>query len=180
MKFSRVDMTTPQTKEYRVHGSALPTTENPAPQVFVATIYTKNHVFAKTKFFKILEKKHKIKASRGMIINCEEVVESLAGDLQNFGVTFVYRSKRGIHNSYKECRALNRCGAVDYVLREVSGRHGLKRADVNIISVQALALDELKRSKTMEFASEDVEFPVFRRMVNTKRPIVAAEYNLSD
>lgn len=180
MKFSKVDMTTPRTKEYRIHGSAIPTDNDPSPQVFVATIYTKNHVFARAKFFKILEKKHKIKASKGMIINCEEVSEKISGEVQNYGVRFVYRSKKGKHNSYKECRALSRCGAVDSILREVAGRHRLSRSDVDIIDVSVLSFEELKRAKTIEFADENIEFPVFIKIVNTKEQIVPADYNLSD
>lgn len=180
MKFSKVDFTVPRTKEYRIHGSAVPTEKNPRPQVFVATVYTTNHVLARSRFLRMLEKKHKVKTSKGMIIDCSEVVEPGTGELRNYGVRFVYRSKRGIHNSYKECRALSRCGAIDYVLREVSGRHRVKRADVDIIGVEVVGGEELRRPKTMEFANEDVEFPVFSRIVNTMQPFVPVCHDLSN
>lgn len=183
MKFSKLDMTTPITKGYRIHGSALPTDVDPRPQVFVATIYLiilMNHVFARAKFFKILEKKHKIKASKGLIIKSEEVIENVSGEIQNYGVRFVYRSKKGNHNSYKECRALSKCGAVDAILREVAGRHRLNRTDVDIMSVDVLSPEELKRAKTMEFADENIEFPIFTKVVNTKKQIIPVGYNLSD
>ncbi|ADM11989.1 ribosomal protein L18A [Encephalitozoon intestinalis ATCC 50506] len=173
-------MTNPITKEYRIHGSAMPTEDCPRPQVFVATIFTKNHVFAKAKFFKILEKKYKIKASRGLIINCEQIPEPSFKEVQNYGVRFVYRSRSGIHNGYKECRAISRCGAVDYVLRELAGRHKLKRSAVDIIGVEVVPVEQLKRAKTMEFADENVEFPVFTKILNTKSLLIPAEYNPSE
>ena len=91
--FSKIDMTVPLTKEYRIHGSALPTATDPRPQVYAATIFTKNHVFAKALFFKILEKKYKIKASKGLIIDCTAVPEPEFREVQNYGVKFDYRSK---------------------------------------------------------------------------------------
>lgn len=178
--FSKVDMTTPSMKEYRIHGSAMPTDDNPRPQVFVATVFAKNHVFAKSRFFKILEKKHKIKASRGLVISCEAVPEPAFKEVKNYGIKFVYHSRNGTHNSYKECRAVSRCSAIEYVLREVAGRHRLKGSAVDVISVDVVPDDELRRAKTMEFAREDVEFPVFTKIVNTRRQLIAAESNPSD
>ncbi|AFN83475.1 ribosomal protein L18A [Encephalitozoon romaleae SJ-2008] len=173
-------MTTPITKEYRIHGSAMPTEGDPRPQIFVATIFTKNHVFAKAKFFKILEKKYKIKASKGLIINCERIPEPSFKEVQNYGIRFIYRSRSGVHNAYKECRAISRCGAVDHVLRELAGRHKLKRSAVDIISVEAIPFESLRRSKTMEFADENVEFPVFTKILNTKSLLIPSDYNPSD
>ncbi|KAH9410998.1 ribosomal protein [Ordospora pajunii] len=178
--FSKVDMTVPITREYRIHGSALPTAADPRPQVYVATIFTSNHVFAKALFFKIIEKKYKIKASKGLIIDCAVVPEPEVKEVQSYGVRFVYRSKKGIHNSYKECRAVSRCAAVDYMLRELSGRNHLKRADVDIISVEMLSKDKLLRGKTIDFSNENVEFPVFSKLLNTKKQLVPADYDPTD
>ncbi|AFM98758.1 60S ribosomal protein L18 [Encephalitozoon hellem ATCC 50504] len=178
--FSKVNVTTPVTKEYRIHGSAMPTEDNPRPQIFVSTIFAKNHVFAKAKFFKILEKKYKIKATKGLIINCERIPEPSFKEVQNYGVRFIYRSRSGVHNAYKECRAISRCGAVDHILRELAGRHKLKRSAVDIISVETIPFESLRRAKTMEFADENVEFPVFTKILNTRSLLIPAEYNPSE
>nr|AGE95152.1 ribosomal protein l18a [Encephalitozoon cuniculi] len=173
-------MTIPMTKEYRIHGSAMPTEDNPRPQVFVGTIFTKNHVFAKAKFFKILEKKYKIKATKGLIIDCKEIPEPSFKEVQNYGIRFVYRSRSGVHNAYKECRAISKCWAIDHVLRELAGRQKLKRSAVDIISVDVVPVESLKRAKTIEFADENVEFPIFTKIVNTKSLLIPSEYNPSD
>jgi large subunit ribosomal protein L18Ae len=180
VNFSVYNMTIPKIKEYRIHGCEIPTADNPQPQIFVATIYDRNHVLARTRFTRLLDKKYKIKATKAMILRCEQIPEPEVLEVRNYGVDYVYQSKRDFHNCYMETRAVSRCGAVQAIAAECKKQYSVEYPEIDIVNVRELAYDELRRLRSIEFSVESLEFPVFTKIINTKKNLVPVDYNLSD
>lgn len=160
-------------KEYKLYASKIPTESEPQPQIFVSTIYAKNSVSARSKLNKILEKQYKIKPCKSAILDIQQITEP--NDelvVKNYSISYVHRSKRGLHNMYKEFSALSRADAVSMLYHDMAGRHNAKSELINVVEVKEVSVEEMKRLKVIQYTKEDVRFPVFRKKINTKETFV--------
>lgn len=55
-------------RKFFVFGRALPTEENPNPEVIAMRVFAKNVAFAQSKFWKLNRMQNKIKKSRGEVL----------------------------------------------------------------------------------------------------------------
>ena len=62
-------------RRFFVFGRALPTEQNPNPELICARVYAKNSAFAKSKFWKLNRVQNKIKKSKGEVLRIQEVFE---------------------------------------------------------------------------------------------------------
>ncbi|EOB13086.1 60S ribosomal protein L18a [Nosema bombycis CQ1] len=180
MDFSRVNYTTPSYREYRLKACLKPTENNPQPQIYEATVFAKNHVLGRSKFFKLLNKKYKLKPTSLVLIDSKEIKEEVTGKVKNYGISFVYRCKKGLQNSYREFRAISRVSALDFLFREAAIRIRNKRDDIHVIDIKELADNEIRTTKIAEFNAENLKFPIFKKNLNTRELYVPAGTNLSD
>lgn len=180
MIFAKRNYTIPPYKEYRLKACLAPTEKNPQPQIYESIIYAKNHILARSKFFKLLNDKYKLKSSKLVLIDTEEIKEKITGEVKNYGISFVFRCKKGLQNSYREFRAVSRCSALDFLYRESAIRIRCKRDDIFIIEIKELKDDEIKTEKIAEFNKPDLKFPIFRKTNNTKALYVSIDTNLSN
>lgn len=93
-------------------GRALPTEANPQPTIYRMTVFAKNHVVAKSRFWVFVAKYKKVKKTHGEIIAVETVAHSGGLKARNYGILLRYNSRTGTHNVYKEFRDVSRVGAV--------------------------------------------------------------------
>ena len=161
-------------KEYRVYGSRIPSEKEVSPQIFFHNVFAKNEIVARSKFNNLLKQKHKIKATGTVVLKIEEIVENTEEmKIKNYGVRFVYGSKRGSrHNMYKEFRSVSRCGAVAMLFNDMAGRHRARNDEIRIVCIRELCDDDLRRSRTIEFSQADVMYPVFKKELNRKDTFV--------
>jgi large subunit ribosomal protein L18Ae len=95
-----------------VIGRALPTEADPQPTIYKMTVFAKNHVVAKSRFWVFIAKLKKVKKSRGEIIAVETIHAKGGIKARNYGILLRYNSRTGTHNVYKEFRDVTRVGAV--------------------------------------------------------------------
>lgn len=103
-----------------VIGRALPTEADPQPTIYKMTVFAKNHVVAKSRFWVFIAKLKKVKKSRGEIIAVETVPQKGGIKARNYGILLRYNSRTGTHNVYKEFRDVSRVGAVQQLCMSLS------------------------------------------------------------
>lgn len=174
MQFSKLDYTATPLKEYRVHGCRRPSEKEPQPQIFVATVFAINTVFARSRFAQMVCKQHKIKSTECEILRIEEVPQDNDFELKNYGIDVVYRAKNVLQNAYKEVRHINRVLAVAELQKEFGARHRVKASQVFVRSIRVLGDDEVTKPHVLSYIGEEVAFPVFFHVPNTTKEFVPA------
>ncbi|KAM0675903.1 60S ribosomal protein L20B [Gurleya vavrai] len=160
-------------KEYKIFASEIPSQKNPQPQIFTSSIFAKNEVSARSKMSHILEKKHKIKSKNSVFLKIEIIEnENKSFKIKNYGISYVYRSKNGLHNMYKEFRGLTRCDVVDMLFQNMAGKHKASENDIKIVSVDELENENLKRLNVIQFTKEDINFPIFKKSLAIEKVFV--------
>lgn len=178
LDFSKKDYSKTNIKEFCVYGSKLPSVKEPSPQVFVSTIFAPNTVVAESRYFKLLNKQYKIKATKGAIIKIEEVEEKKDFSMKNYGIKFLYRSRTGLLNGYKETRHVSRVLAVSSFYNEFGSKHKLNSHEIYIISVDQLADEDVTKARILSFVGKDVKFPIFNNESNTDADVVPVSVNI--
>jgi len=85
--------------------------------------------------------------------------------VSNYAIWLRYNSRSGTHNMYREYRALTLTNAVDQMYSEMAGRHRARPRSIQIIRTATVADKDLKRVAAMQFARDDVKFPLPHRIV---------------
>lgn len=178
MLFSKRNYGYTNVKEFKIHGSKLPTDKEPSPQIFVSTIFAPNSVVAESKFFKLMNKQYKIKATKGVVLKCEEVSQDNDFVLKNYGIKFVYRSRTGLLNGYREIRHVNRVLAVSSFYNEFGSKHKLRNDEFFIIEVNQIADEDVTKERVLSYVGKDVKFPIFNKESNTTAEFVSASTNI--
>lgn len=161
-------------KEYKIHACKKPTDKEAEPQVFVSNIFAKNIVQARSKMTQILNSKHKIKSTNTVFLKVEEILngnEECA--IKNYGIQYVFRSRKGLHNMYKEFRGLSKCDVVGMLYQDMAGKHKAKEGSIKIVEVKELKNDELKRLNVIQFTKENVAYPIFKKRLTMQKTIVS-------
>ena len=172
MKFSKVDYTNIHLKEYCIYGSKIPTEALPSPTIYKSNLFARNSVIAKSLFAKLMNKQYKLKASQMVVLKCEEVEQDKDFKVKNYRIDFVYRTRTGMHNAYKEIRHINKVNAVSTMHQEFGSRHKLKASDMSIISVKEITAEEATKPKCLTYSAEGVKYPLFKKIPNSKKHFV--------
>lgn len=172
MLFSKINYSSTPLKEFKVYGSKIPTAQEPQPQIFVSTIFAKNSVLARSRFFKILNAQHKIKATNGLVLKIEVVAQDNDFVLKNYGINFVYRTRTGLQNGYREVRHINRALAVADMNQDFCGTHKIKASDIFIFKIDIVKDEDLRRARVLAYSGNNVKFPVFNKVPNTTEEFV--------
>merc|ERR1712137_123997 len=144
------------TKEMAVHhyevvGRHKPTEKNPNPKVYRMKLFADNTVVARSRFWYYMSLMKKVKRANGEIVSVKEVFEKNPNHIKNFGMWLRYDSRSGTHNMYKEYRDLTLTGAVAQMYEELSGRHRVRKANIQIVRTSELAAADCKRVNCMQF-----------------------------
>lgn len=78
--------------------------------------------------------------------------------VKNFGFWLKYHSRSGIHNMYKEFRALTINVAAQKLFDDMAGRHKAKAANIHIIDVREISDHDVKREKIKQFLAPNLKF----------------------
>lgn len=178
MQFSKVDYSKTSIGEYRVTACRTPTEKEPQPQIFSSTVFAKNAIFAQARMLKLLNAQYKIKPTGAVIVETREVRQSDDLELKNYGIKFLYRTRSGLQNAYKEIRHCNRVLAVSDLHQEFGSRHKIPSHLIYIIEVKQLEDDEVTKTKILSYMGNDVMFPVFLKVPNTEVDVVSSKANI--
>ncbi|AFZ79910.1 60S ribosomal protein L18a, putative [Theileria equi strain WA] len=169
--------------EYHIVGRAAPTKKNPKPLAYRMSIFAKNSVLAKSRFWYFMKRLNKAKRSGGEILAVNELKEPKKGTVKNFGVLLRYDSRTGTHNMYKEYRDTTKCGAVSQMYGDMAGGHRARASCIQIIRVKEIADSECKKPKVTQFHDSKLKFPITKptshvnradkKLFVTKRPSVS-------
>eukprot|EP01083_Nonionella_stella_P042458 114669_1 len=171
---------------YVVVGRAKPTKTNPEPKIYRLKVFARNDVRAKSKFWYHIANFDRLKRANGQILAVHRILDPEPLRVKNFGFWLKYQSRSGIHNMYREYRALTVEVAAQKLFDDMAGRHKAKAANIHIIDVREISDHEVKRDKIKQFLTPGLKFKnpfkvpraATRRQfrVFTKRPITTRQY----
>ena len=173
-------------RQFLIYGRALPTDATPNPKVCVAKVFAKNEAFARSHFWKLNLRDHKLKKSRGEILKIQEIHARNATVSKNFGIFLKYRSRTGIHNLFKEFRDVSLNGAVNQMYNEMGGNYKVNAEKVQVINTVELQKEQLKlrNPRCLQWENtEKISYPIWRKTIRktdtkysnsfaAKRPVV--------
>ena len=163
-------------RQFLIYGRALPTEKNPEPKVCVAKVFAKNEAFARSKFWRLNLKDHKLKRTHGEILKIQEIHEKPTSVARNFGIFLKYRSRTGIHNIFKEFRDVSLAGAVSQMYNEMGGNYKVNAEKVQVINTVELSTDQLKvrNPRCLQWAdATKIAYPIWRKTIRKTN----AKYN---
>lgn len=153
-------------RRFLVYGRALPTESNPEPEVIVMRVFAKNEAVAKSRFWKLNKRNHKLKKRDGEVMKVTEIFEKDSTVPRNYGILVKYRSNTGFHNCYKEIRATSVKSAVNQLYDEMGGNYGCGSDRVQILQVHELEREQLKmrNPRCLQWIdTENIKYPLWKR-----------------
>ena len=157
-------------RQFLVFGRALPTDKNPNPAVIVVKVIAPNEAVARSRFWKLNKRDHKLKRSHGEVLKIQEVHDKTKTITKNFGIFLKYRSHTGVHNMFKEYRDVSMKGAIDQMYNEIAGNYKASSERVDIVKTVELKKEELKirNPRCLQWVdTESIQYPLWRK---TARP----------
>ena len=152
-------------RRFLVFGRALPTEQNPNPQVMVVRVYARNAAFARSAFWKSSRILKRVKRTRGEILKVQEVFEQGRVKAKNYGIFLKYRSTTGVHNCFKEYRAVSIKDAINQMYNEMGGNYKCSADRIEIIRTVQLETEQLKKrnQRCLQWINKNIEFPIWNR-----------------
>ena len=98
-------------KEYYITARCTDKYHN-ANEIYRSRVFAPNYVVAKSKFWMMLKKQHKVKKVNATLLECKQIFEKNPTVVKNFQIFLRYVSAGGIHNITKHYRDTTRVGAV--------------------------------------------------------------------
>jgi len=153
-------MVRPFLKHYQVVGRETPTEKNANPTVFKYEVFAPNHVVAKSRFWRLMNDKNKVKSTKGDILSCS-IVRDKKIAARNYSVSLVYYSQKcGYTAMVKEFRDVSKSGAVSQAYNDMAARHRARYAQVEVMGVKSIPNSECRRAWVKQFHSSKVKFPL--------------------
>lgn len=170
-------------KEYQVLGCSLPTKKNLNPEIYKMKIFAKNVVLAKSRFWALLSKLHKVKKTKGEIISVNEVFEKKPLKAKIYGIFLRYNSHSGTHNMYKEYIEVSKANAVSLCYKDMAARHRAAFGSIQIIRVSEIKPKDVRRPYISQMLAKGLKFPnlsrkikpasnSYKRKILYKRPVL--------
>ena len=153
-------------RRFLVYGRALPTESNPEPEVVVVRIFANNEAVAKSRFWKLNLRVHKLKKRDSEIIKVTELSEKNTTTAKNYGIYLRYRSNTGFHNLFKEFRATSLKEAVNQMYDEMGGNYKCSSERIQILQAHELNKEQLRLRNPrclMWNDTETIKYPLWKR-----------------
>ncbi|KAK2197918.1 bifunctional 50S ribosomal protein L18Ae-60S ribosomal protein L20 and L18a/Ribosomal protein 50S-L18Ae-60S-L20-60S-L18A/60S ribosomal protein L18a- L20 [Babesia duncani] len=147
---------------FHIVGRAAPTKKNPNPHVYRMSIFARNLVLAKSRFWYFMKRLGKAKRSGGEILACNRLNEMKPTRVKNFGVLLRYDSRTGTHNMYKEFRDLSKTGAISQMYGEMAGTHRARASSIQVIRISEVANEDCRKTKNTQLHAPKLKFPVLK------------------
>ncbi len=134
-------------------------------------LFAPNEVTVKSRFWYFLHKIHKLKKTTGEILSVNEIFEKRDTYVKNYGIFLRYNSRSGVHNMYKEYRAMTLTDAVAQCYAEMAGHHRARNRSIQIIKTTLVKAADVKRANLIQFIDSKIKFPLthIRQRPSTKQ-----------
>ena len=154
-----VESSQKKVRQFYVVGRALPSKEEPEPELYRMRLFARDAVLARSKFWYHMKRQHKVRKVQGEIVSTSEVFEKNTNSIKNYGIVLRYLTRTLTVNMYKEYRANSLCNAVAQMYSEMAGRHSARPETIQIIRTSIVADKDLRRAATIQFANKTTKFP---------------------
>ncbi|KAH3759868.1 60S ribosomal protein L20 [Pelomyxa schiedti] len=153
-------------REWVIFGRRIPDDKDPNPKVYRMTIFAKDRVIARNRFWYYISRMRKVKRTHGEILALHEVREKKGQSVKNYGILARYNSALSTHNIYKEYRDTTRCEAVQHMFNDVASKYRVKPWDIQVLEIKVLKPTEVRRKSTQQFMNPSkLKFPLPHRLV---------------
>ena len=154
-------------KQYHVVGRMVPgkggSAEDEETSIYRMRIFAPNEVMAKSRFWYFLKKLKRVKKANGEILAVNVINEKDCTVVKNYGIWLRYRSRSNFANMYKEYRDVTTTGAVEQMYHEMGGLHRARWSSIQVIKVQEIKEEDVRRKNTLQFLGPDLKFPLPHR-----------------
>ncbi|GCA62937.1 60S ribosomal protein L18a/ L20, eukaryotes [Kipferlia bialata] len=147
-------------QQFEICGRPLPSESTPTPEIFRMKIFAPNDMVAKSRFWYFMKRLQKLKRANGEILSVVEVPNKAEDTVKNYGMWIRWRSRTGIHNSWREYRSNTVTSAVEKMYSEMAGQHRVRWGNIQIISVDEIEAENIRRNHITEVMGENVKFPL--------------------
>eukprot|EP00758_Cryptobia_borreli_P006863 Tbor_TRINITY_DN5214_c5_g1::TRINITY_DN5214_c5_g1_i3::g.16088::m.16088/K02882/RP-L18Ae, RPL18A; large subunit ribosomal protein L18Ae len=167
-------MVRPHLKHYAVVGRERPNNNNNNnnnnnPIAYKFELYAPNSVIAKSRFWKLMSEKNKIKSTNGDILSCK-VIKDKKISARNYSINIIYYNQRcGYTYMTKEFRDVSKAGAVSQVYNDLASRHRARYNNIEILKVKSIANHTCKRPFVKQFHNNKLSFPILHRRAKVAR-----------
>ena len=162
-------MVRPHLKHYAVVGRAEPTDATPNPTVFKYEVFAPNFVVAKSRFWKVMREKNKIKSTHGNVLQCQ-VVKDKKIAARNYSVDLCYYSQKcGYTHMTKEFRDVSKAGAVSQAYNDLASRHRARYPQIEVMGVKSIANHQTRRAFVQQFHNPKLSVPLLHMRVKAPR-----------
>lgn len=128
--------------------------------IYRMRIFAPNPVVARSRFWYFLRQLKRVKKANGEILAVNEIHEKDISTVKNIGVWLRYKSRSDTVNMYKEYRDVTATGAVEQMYMEMSGRHRARWSSIQVLKVQEVGEEDLRRPNTTQFLDPELKFPL--------------------
>ena len=160
-------------KEYYITARCTDKAHNPN-EIFRSRIFAPNYVVAKSKFWMMLKKQHKVKKINAELLQCERITEKHPNVVKNYQIFLRYVSAGGIHNITKQYRDVTRCGAVRQMYNDLASQYRTRQDKIQLISITTVGDKQVKNPVLHQFVGHHVKFP----LVHRKPTLPSRRYNV--
>lgn len=162
-------MVKPHLRHYQVVGRESPSEKNPEPTVYKFEVFAPNFVVAKSRFWRMMRIKNKVKSTHGDLLACK-VVKDRKIAARNYMVDIAYYSQRcGYTRMVKEFRDVSKSGAVSQAYHDLASRHRARYHNIEVLEVKSIPNHEVKRNAVVQFAAHGLSFPLLQRRAKAAR-----------
>ena len=162
-------MVRPHLKHYQVVGRASPSEKVADPTVYRFEVFAPNFVVAKSRFWKLMSEKAKVKKTHGDILACKAVRDRKIA-ARNYSINLVYYSQRcGYTYMTKEFRDVSKSGAVSQCYHDLASRHRARYHNIEILGVKSIPNHECRRAFVQQFHKKKLSFPQVHRRIKSNR-----------
>ncbi|KII70082.1 60S ribosomal protein L18a [Thelohanellus kitauei] len=148
-------------KEYKVTGRSLPTNKVTRPPIYRMSIFAKNEVAAKSKYWYFLRKMKKVKKTKGEILEIREVFAKKPRTVKNVGIWLRLETRTKTLNMYREYRDSTINGAVNRCYSDLAGIHRARANNVQVINTEIIPASACKKKRVKMYHDSKLEFPHF-------------------
>ena len=153
----------PFVKHYSVVGRETPSAATPNPTVYKYEVFAQNQVVAKSRFWRLMREKNKVKSTGGDVLSCTLVKDKKLA-ARNYSVDLCYYSQKvGYTTMTKEFRDVSKTGAVSQALNDMASKHRARFANIEIMSVKSIANADCKRAFIQQFHDAKLSFPHMKK-----------------
>ena len=163
----------PFVKHFSIVGRESPSTADPNPTVYKYEVFAPNMVVAKSRFWRLMRQKNKIKSTAGDVLGCVQVRDKKIA-VRNYSVDLCYYSQKvGYTTMTKEFRDVSKPGAVSQALNDLASRHRARFHNIEVLGVKSIANADCKRPFIQQFHDSKLSFPHMKtgKVAHKKRAI---------